>query len=211
MSLAVAVSRPLKIAKFFTDLTWWLGVVGSVVLTLGFLSSFFGVAFSLSAPVRVEVKAKSADLWSLTAPNSTDGAEPRLDEVHGQLKLRGAPRNVQWIITTSSIAAVLVAMYGLYLFRSLLKDVINRDIFTDRNAARLSRLGWLMIVVAFVGPVWNGWLGSLILDYVGNERFVLQPDSSATGGFLFMGILTLVLAEIWRYGVELQHDRDETV
>ena len=207
MTNRIAVSRPLKIANALTGFVWWLGCGASVLLTVGLLASLWGAPFQIGSSLTVDIKARTGDPWALTS-----AAPVELDDVRGQLRLRDAGRNLQSVIDACNIAGLLVACYGVYLFRGLLKDVIAQEIFTERNTSRLSKLGWLSIAAAFVSPQLDRWLTWAMLDQVRSDAFLFSRASTPSSGYLFMmGILTLVLAEIWRYGLELQRDRDATV
>lgn len=95
----------------------------------------------------------------------------------------------------------LMAVAGLLWLRAFLGDVLQGRVFTALNAARLYRIAWLLIVAA---------LAKLVLSLTASRAVVvlllglLQPT-------LLAGLLILVLASAWRYGSELQQDRDFTV
>lgn len=89
---------------------------------------------------------------------------------------------------------------GLLWLRAFLRDVIAGDVFTIANSTRLYRIGWLMIAAALakvLALTFTSGVGRLVTG-------VAQPD-------LLSGLLVLVLASAWRYGSELQNDRDLTV
>jgi hypothetical protein len=103
------------------------------------------------------------------------------------------------------------AGFGVHLVRSFLADVLATDVFTTRNAKRLSNLGWLVIALCIAGPQLEHLRAWWILKSTPLSGGSLSPASSDYGGLWLVGVLTLVLAAAWRYGAALQQERDLTV
>lgn len=99
---------------------------------------------------------------------------------------------------------------GLFWLRAFLRDVTAGQVFTSLNAQRLSRIGWLLISVALLRVVIPFLLGGLVSFY---SPMMLVPMLFAlvANGLLVSGLLLLVIAAAWRYGIELQSERDLTV
>jgi hypothetical protein len=106
------------------------------------------------------------------------------------------------------MAAMLL---GLRLLRSFLADVMAGEVFTPGNAQRLSKLGWLVIALGVAGPRLEYWRGWMVLQRAQLSGAALSPASTDTTGLWLVGVLVLVLAAAWRYGAELQQERDLTV
>lgn len=112
-------------------------------------------------------------------------------------------RRVPWPeLMILTVIGIVIA--GLWVLRAFLRDVLAGQVFTVTNARRLARIGWLMIgyAVAKFLPVIAGILmgGMGVVSLI----FVFQP-------VVVTGLLVLVLASVWRYGTELQAERDLTV
>jgi hypothetical protein len=85
-------------------------------------------------------------------------------------------------------------------------------VFTSANADRLSKLGWLAIGVAVLAPPLQYWRSWIVLRRLDLDAVSLSPARPEWfDGSVAYGLLLLVLASAWRYGVELQRDRDLTV
>lgn len=100
------------------------------------------------------------------------------------------------------------ALVGLLWLRGFLTDVLAGDVFTAKNAQRLSRIGWLLIAVAVlrVVPFLVSGFGFFTPMAVFPTLFGLLVNT-----WLVSGLLVLVIAAAWRYGIELQNERDLTV
>jgi hypothetical protein len=115
---------------------------------------------------------------------------------------------VNWVL----LAPIPVLLVGIHLLRSFLADVLAADVFTRANAVRLSRLGWLVIAVTVLAPPLQYWRSWIVLRRMELDAVDLSPAQPQwIDGSAVFGLLLLVLASAWRYGVELQQDRDLTV
>jgi hypothetical protein len=216
MALDLAGRRATRVAKIALDLMWWAGLALSGIATLLFLLSPLVIrdsGFRLGVGVPVSVAAGSGStVRPLTSADTMRVSQPVL-EAEPRTRLEFHTRDwgffaLAHVIYLPLIAAALAA--GL-LLRRMLADVLSADVFTARNAARLWRVGWLVILLSIAAPALERWRASLILGRTRLSGASLSPSDWDGSGLWFMGVLFLVLASAWRYGVELQQDRDLTV
>ena len=102
---------------------------------------------------------------------------------------------------TLLFALAFPLLLGLASLRAFLSDVLAGHVFTPRNSARLYRIAWLMIGAAAVK----------VLLVAITTRAVVVLVLGLAQPMLLAGLLVLVLASAWRYGSELQNERDLTV
>jgi hypothetical protein len=115
---------------------------------------------------------------------------------------------VNWVL----LVPIVFGLVGIHHLRSFLADVLASDVFTRTNADRLSRLGWLVIALAILAPPLQYWRSWIVLRRLDLDTATLSPASPDwIDGSAILGVLLLVLASAWRYGVELQQERDLTV
>lgn len=96
---------------------------------------------------------------------------------------------------------IVPMLLGLFWLRAFLTDVLADKVFTAENSRRLYRIGWLMIAGAAAKTVAMAVASRGVAPVVFG---FLQPS-------FLSGLLVLVLASAWRYGSELQNERDLTV
>ncbi len=123
----------------------------------------------------------------------------------------------------------VVLFYGSLLLTALLFTVITNQFrllfkaltvsvyFTDEHPRRIALVGWCFIGYAVLELItyclrWifvQSWLKSFGIGV----SFILRLNVafSAQGLPLLIGLLLLALAQIFRYGMQLQHDQDLTV
>ncbi len=110
------------------------------------------------------------------------------------------------------IVATMIALSLMYDFATRLAQLIDTvglgDPFTSENAARLARMGWLVVAIQVLGiPIMllSTWLEPRIKD--GNFRF--EPEFSPEGIFLIL--ILFILARVFRQGARLKADLEGTV
>ena len=96
---------------------------------------------------------------------------------------------------------VVPMLLGLFWLRDFLNDVLRDKVFTVENSKRLYKIAWLMIGAAIVKSIAMAVAARGVAPLVFG---FLQPG-------VLSGLLILVLASAWRYGSELQNERDLTV
>jgi hypothetical protein len=105
---------------------------------------------------------------------------------------------------------IVLLLIGLYWLREFLRDVTAGMVFTLQNAQRLSRIGWLLVAVAVLRSALPFLLGGIMAF---SSPMMIVPILFAifANGLLIAGLLLLVIAAAWRYGIDLQNERDLTV
>ena len=105
---------------------------------------------------------------------------------------------------------ILFGFVVLAWLRAFLRDVIAGQVFTIMNAQRLARIGWLLIAIAALRAVAPILMGGVMAFYT---PMMILPMLFAVvaNTWLVTGLLLLVIAAAWRYGIELQSERDLTV
>jgi hypothetical protein len=212
MEAAMPGRRVTKVAKMVVDVGWWL-VIGGIVLAFTFSllwpvftgSRYWGIGIDVSIPDEA-----ARQLLPLTSPDTLIARLPTLKDVEGSLRLEvfGVWAVLQeWVFAVPFFAAMIL---GLHLARSFLKDVLAKEVFSSSNARRLSLLGWLMIGAGLALPALN-FLRSVFLISRADLEGVPMSVGIWSIGTVIPGILVLVVAAAWRYGVELQQDRDLVV
>ena len=166
---------------------------------------YWGTRVSVSIPDDAAQR-----LLPLTSPDTLVAREPAFTDVEALLRFElwgFRAILLEWIVALPFFAAVI---FGLSLARSFLSDVLAGRVFSTVNGKRLFQLGWLLIAAGLALPGVDFLHSALLVRRAGLEGV---PFSIGIGslGTVFPGILVLVVAGAWRYGAELQKDRDLVV
>lgn len=209
--------RVTRVAKLATDGMWWLSLIVTV-LVVGWLilspvvMGRTSVAPIVAAHVSLE-REGPLDAMPLGSAASTDRiSQPVLTETRAELQVHTRDWSFQLLTSLMVLPGLAVVLLGLHLVRRVLRDVLDGYAFTVGNARRLSWLGWLLVVSGVAGPILEYWRTWWILKSAQLSGPALTPDvGTSSWGLIIPGVLMLVLSAAWRYGAELQRERDLTV
>jgi hypothetical protein len=203
--------RATRLAKFWVDLMWWAGLVGATILAVFLLASPLLTNGTLG-PVTVHV-AVAGDT-PVAQPRALQGSNAVIETKDDAFRLEVRTDRPAVVLMSVGPALLLLALMltGIRQLRQFLTDVLAGLVFTAENARRLSRMAWLALGLAVcLTPITflSSWL---VLRATGLGAVGVKPGSESGGGYaLILGLVLLVLASVWRYGAELQRERDLTV
>ena len=133
--------------------------------------------------------AKDDVMWTFELNNST----------------RYLSQPVGWI---AFFALDAVALYGLHIFRRILRPMKEGKPFAETVSADMRRLGWLVLIAG----------GALSLIGLFNEQTITTPNDTfmvkthqLNVTFLGVAAMLFLFSYIFRYGEELQRLSDETL
>lgn len=116
--------------------------------------------------------------------------------------------HVQVLVWALPFAGVL---YIIHQLRRLLNDLGGKTPFTIPNATRISRIGAAIMAMTTVLACGSYALGSYMANTLAFPGVTFRTNLQFPYCSLFVGLLVMLLAEIFRYGARLQEDNDLTV
>jgi hypothetical protein len=173
---------------------YWLLLIPSVLLPL----------FALGALVAPAVF--SSGTWGLTldATGLKIGIAPSL--------ISGSSSRIVFAGMLSAGAVVAWGMlYILRQVKALLAGIDRASPFTLANANRVSHIGVAVIVMGLFSESIKFAVGAYTASVVTVPGLELRPGVQIPWATLFLGLMVMVVAEVFRYGVRLQEDSDLTV
>ncbi len=106
-----------------------------------------------------------------------------------------------------TLAAVVV-----YYLRRIIRSVAGGSPFIPENVNSFRRIGLIVIAGSILQGITGGLAGLVMMRNLVppagvqfNARFTLSLEG------LFLGLVILALAEVFRYGTELQQESDMTI
>ena len=135
-----------------------------------------------------------------------------LDEAQGTLRLETKSPLLILIANGAKLMVAIGLAYIFYLLRKVMGSVLDGDPFAAQNSKLISRLGYAVLLVGFVGSILEGLAAWEIL----RRLPVTDPILQATTTFDFRLVLAtalfvFLLAQIWGYGMELERERALTI
>jgi hypothetical protein len=134
-----------------------------------------------------------------------------VDGAQGTLRLE----TTDWYLTfISNLAKLLTAIglaYVIFLLRAFVISILQGDIFTQENVVRMRRIGYSVLIVAFVKAAAEYFAASEILNQLTITRPALSLPSPFDAEVILASLLILVLAQVWSYGLDLEREKALTI
>lgn len=186
--------KSVVLARRVVNAGYWLLLIPSVLLPLTVLGA-------LVAP-----RAFRSGTWGLTIDATglkIDIASNLINDSSSRLAFSGM-----------LLAGAVVAwgmLYILWQVKTLLSSIDGTSPFTLANANRVSRIGVAVIIMGLVSESIKFAVGACTARVVTVPGIELRPGMQIPWATLFLGLMVMVVAEVFRYGVRLQEDSDLTV
>lgn len=122
------------------------------------------------------------------------------------------------ILTIAVLLLSLAALLIVRELRAILREVKSGRPFSAENPRRLRRIGWLVLALGPLEGGWTFWMASRFLDRLAipGATLSINPELHLfIGDFNFnsilLGLLILLIAQIFELGVRLQEEQDLTI
>ncbi len=193
----------------------------ATVTTVLFYLAVAGAAFVLVVIPIMKVAGAENQEWYWGIPvsavareteasvaTSWDGTVLRIDDIRGSLRLPLGP--LPWSLFVllwlhvAVIAGLVLAM--LHQLRQLFRSVREGTPFDATNAVRLRWLGLLLLALAILNTVAGAAISLAVRGAVADGSVRVPASLNVDMTMVFVALVLLALAEIFRRGAELEHE-----
>jgi hypothetical protein len=205
-----------RIVKIILDFVFGLLVIVTAFLVLWiafspWILSISDITITSSVPVAIgsggepqfEVVIAGAEAHGIRAAF--------VNEAQGTLRLETTNWYFIFISNLAKLLAAIGLAYIVYLLRAVMQDLLQGVVFTQENVARIRRIGYSVLVVAFVKAAVEYFTASEILKQLTISRPALSLPSPFKAEVILASLLILVLAQVWSYGLELEREKALTI
>ncbi|MGE5551284.1 MAG: DUF2975 domain-containing protein [Bacteroidota bacterium] len=109
------------------------------------------------------------------------------------------------------LLALVVFQAVIYQMRRIFATLKRGTPFTMENARRIRIIGLVIIGGSLLQSLATSGVGYLMMQNIIIEGVELHAKLGAGASSILIGLVILILAEIFRYGASLQEDQDLTV
>ena len=132
----------------------------------------------------------------------------------GDVLLNNTKSNLAWWVAGAiSEAMLLIFLFGLKIMRRLFTSLAEGSTFTDENAERMRRIGFVFIGFNVIKPVMQ-YIGSrmLLADMATNTPGVeLYPAFEMSIAGIFAGVAIIVLSGVLREAIAMAKEQELTI
>jgi hypothetical protein len=127
------------------------------------------------------------------------------------LTMATMPKGFHWFTLFSTILLFAVYLYVLYNLRKIFATLVAENPFDCENVVRIRRIGGAVVTGAVLKSLVQTAFGFLFMRYVSIPGVDFNAKLSLDFATLFLGLVILVLAEIFHVGSGMQEEQDLTV
>ncbi len=132
----------------------------------------------------------------------------------GDLTLNNTQSRLGWYVTGAiSEILLIIFLFGLLIMRKLFASLLEGETFTEENAERIRKIGYVFITWHLVSPVLQ-YLGSRVMleDVAFSVPGIqLYPGFEINIGGLFAGFAIIVLSGVLREAADIHQDQSLTI
>ncbi|MFT6829043.1 MAG: hypothetical protein ACJAZV_002339, partial [Roseivirga sp.] len=151
-------------------------------------------------------------------------AKPEYEHLIAETKLVSVTNNFEVAFANKFRIPVLIVVsvvmgFSIYLIHLLLlfvKSAMNEEFFSYENVARIRLMGFILIGLGVFSSIFNGWLNWISSSYfdtdmmeVATVKVTLTPD--VLTNTLFIGLIALIVAQAFDYGLRLKEEQNLTI
>ncbi len=194
--VVMARANVIRITTVLVNISWYFLMVGLTVIT-GF--ALYGVAM----PARMS--------WVLS--NTTiELRELGLSlDVPLHTVAPGAIRPLFGLVFGLGLAAMLLMFAVVSQLRGILSTTASGTPFVSENAGRVRSIGFAVLGWAVLKTLAEAVMGTFLATHLTWPGVHLNVKVDLSAETVVFGLLILVLAEVFRYGIALQEEHDLTV
>ncbi|UCD98378.1 MAG: DUF2975 domain-containing protein [Chloroflexota bacterium] len=178
----------------------WIMKVSDIVIT-----SSVPVAIGSGTDPRFEVSIAGAE-------SESKGINfVYVNEAQGVLRMETTDWYLIFISNISKLIIALGGIYIVYLLRALIDALLQGEVFTHKNVVLVRRIGYAVLIVAFMQAAAMYFAAKEVLNQLNINEPALGAPSPFEAGVILASLLILILAQVWSYGLELEHERTLTI
>ena len=171
----------------------------------------FDIAGTASVPVFIGSGEKPQLGVIFTTPDTDTIQASFIEDAEGVLRLETKSILLLFIANAAKLLTGIGLAYIVNLLRGILKNILDGDPFAADNIQRMRRLGYSVLLLGILRPSIEYIAATEILNQLPATTPALNPGATFNTETILISLLILLLAYIWKYGLELERDKALTV
>jgi hypothetical protein len=117
-----------------------------------------------------------------------------------------------FMFTILSIAPLLVLIVLIiYQLRKIFETLVNENPFVEDNAKRLKNIGIFVILTSIVQTILQSYVGKNLVQAIRSPHVQIRTMIEFDMVVIFLGVIFIVLAEVFKIGAKMKEEQDLTV
>ena len=195
--------------KILLDIAYGLMIFAAALAALAIIPmSFLDTPdATITQPVHFELVDGAYRIDSL----KWDIQSAELLEAQGKLRVEGISRTYLLVgLATAALLAVFAAIV-LRKLRAVFRTLKEGEPFVPANVGRIRFVGVAVLITELARAMWVFWNSVYLRWHLDLEGIRLRSEFDLHGLTILGGLLVLVIAEVFRVGVQIKEDQELTI
>jgi hypothetical protein len=211
---SIAALPVVRVVRVAVNIFWYLGWI---MIPIAILMSATG---AIHVPwYRIQIQMDSTrtigemNLLATGQPVKFTLLDDHNNAFNAAVILEVEPPSRLWAVLWNILALLETAMafYQLYLMRKLFSSVRGASPFTHENVVRVRAIGLIWVIGYLANSLFGYLLSVSFSRQVVTHGFHVVTGSFPNFNIVFYGLMIVALAELFRYGVELEEEKALTI
>jgi hypothetical protein len=200
----------VRLISIWLDFTLGIYLLFLVLILFGTIYSFFSEDNSNLAP-KIPIEFKTHEYGTM---QFSDGTTSKIS-IGSQSKivfLSTVPFKI-WLIRVISIYIMYaLTFYILYLLRKFFQTLKEDNPFTRKNGTRLRAMGITVIIASvFWTKIYSLLLTLMVKGKISIEGIKIRSNSHFDFQVILLGLIIIVISEVFRLGSEMKEEQELTI
>ena len=160
------------------------------------------INYRLSMPQQGTWENPSNDSYKVTTSDS--------GKFELYIDTKGYPKELI-INKLSQLLYLFIIGFILLQIRGLAKSILDDKPFGKSNISRLKRIGHAIIILGVIHPLINRYLAALAEDHITISGLELWPYTYIDWSYYVLGLVFLLIARVFKKGIELREENALTI
>jgi len=189
------------------NIIWWLEWAGCIaVIALTIIAGHIRKVFAFDIPITFTQKTIAAPVVSI----SKDFPDAILNTTSGDLffPLPGSWQNM--LIIISAVVLVFAGIATItYQLKVIFSNFSNNLPFNELNISRIRNIAFVLMAYSILQWVVNIGVNQILIRNINWKH--MQLTYSFNISFMIMGILLIIVAEVFKLGTSLEEEKNLTI
>jgi len=174
-----------------------------------------GFSQSVNPTWGMDISVFSGFNIDINAFSSIESTGLRHPEISGKTLLNIDTSNLQawYLFAVNSEIGAMISLYGLVQLRALVISVKAGEVFSKINSLRIKKLGFVLIIWNVLQPFvqYFGWGNIVTQIKFSTEGLLLYPAFEINGMVIFIGLLMILLSDMFNKAADLSNEQRLTI
>ncbi|MFH0766188.1 MAG: DUF2975 domain-containing protein [Calditrichota bacterium] len=208
--------RSIRVFRLLAEINWYSHLVLMILLPVAYIYIFALHTLGKNGPYPLKLPL-AVNIPDYTMPDPWGAEEFEPDSMFVHIKGYDTVNVYTYhdknhlLVYGSRWLYFGFSLWIAWLLRGIFRSAAKGKPFDRINAKRIHRIGYILILLGLIRPLWNWSIGSLYAHHIKISGATVSPQMDFHFGSIMFGLLIMGLAYFFEYAFRLQAEQELTV